>query len=52
MPSLHEPLSAQDAQRSNRIRYVALSALDCPEGCNPGEGQAARDQGSFFTTPI
>lgn len=48
VPSLHESLSKQDAQRSNGIRNVALSALDCPGGCNPGEGQAARVQGSFF----
>src|SRR5579862_3717231 len=47
-PSLHEPLSKQDAQRSNGIRDVALSALDCPGGCNPREGQAARVQGNFF----
>ncbi|MGF6301841.1 MBL fold metallo-hydrolase [Paraburkholderia sp. WC7.3d] len=47
-PPLHEPLSKQDAQRSNGIRNVTLSALDCPGGCNPREGQAARIQGSFF----
>jgi hypothetical protein len=47
-PSLHEPLSKQNAQRSNGIRNVALSALDCPVGCNPGEGQATRVRGSFF----
>jgi hypothetical protein len=47
-PSLHEPQSKQDAQRSNGIRNVTLSALDCPEGCNPWEAQAACVQGSFF----
>lgn len=48
VPSLHESLSKEDTQRSNGIRNVALSALDCPGGCNPGEGKAARVQGSFF----
>jgi len=48
VPSLHESLSKQDAQRSNGIRNVALSALDCPGGCNPREGQAAPVQGGFF----
>jgi type IV pilus assembly protein PilB len=48
VPSLHEPLPKQDTQRGNGIRNVALSALDCPVGCNPGEGQAARVRGSFF----
>src|SRR6185437_15561357 len=38
----------QDTQRGNGIRNVALCALDCPVGCNPGEGQAARVRGSFF----
>ncbi len=50
-PSLHESLSKQDAQRSDGIRNVALSALDCPAGCNPEEGQAARVQGSFLSRP-
>ena len=40
------------AQRPDRVRHVTLSALGCPEGCNPGKWQALAVQPSFFATGI